>query len=409
MMLLVSIMATAGNWGLIVGKLALALILAAVLIGLFYALFNVVAPRLMLLPTWRKNRDLPVLLAVIMATGSAWATHAVGLSPAMGAFAAGVLLAVSPFAVQIRADTRPLTTLMVTLFFASIGMFGDPMWLLAHWPVVTGIVLAIVVGKSLIIALLARTFGQPWRYAIASALCLAQVGEFSFVLAIIAHSDAVGAALITSTTFHAMVSATILTLLCTPYLVGAAPWVGARCEQVMLRWRRSPCPAGRMPTDHLATASEEASPARPADFDLIVIVGFGPAGQRVAEGLMDSHQKQIVTVDLNPDNIEIAHRYGLKAHLGDATQREILEHAGIYKARVFVVTVPDHTTTRHVIHLVRDLAPDAFIVARCRYHVLHWELLAAGAHEVVDEEDQLGRRLAAQVRKHVGKPDDTLD
>ncbi len=76
MMLLVSIMATGGNWGLIVGKLALALILAAVLIGLFYVLFNVVAPRLMLLPTWRKNRDLPVLLAVIMATGSAWATHA---------------------------------------------------------------------------------------------------------------------------------------------------------------------------------------------------------------------------------------------------------------------------------------------------------------------------------------------
>ena len=413
MMLLVSIMATGGNWVLIVGKLTLALIGSAILIGLFYALFNVVAPRLMLLPTWRKNRDLPVLLAVIMATGSAWATHAVGLSPAMGAFAAGVLLAVSPFAIQIRADTRPLTTLMVTLFFASIGMFGDPMWLLAHWPVVTGIVLAIVVGKSLIIALLARTFGQPWRYAIASALCLAQVGEFSFVLAIIAHSDAVGTALITSTTFHAMVSATVLTLLCTPNLVGAAPWVGARCEHLMLRWRRSLRPTaaipGRMPTDDLPTASEKASPGSSANFDLIVIVGFGPAGQRVAEGLMDSHQKQIVAVDLNPDNIEIAQRYGLKAHLGDATQREILEHAGIYKARVFVVTVPDHTTTRHLIHLVRDLAPDAFIVARCRYHVLHWELLNAGAHEVVDEEDQLGRRLAAQVRKHVGKPDDTLD
>ncbi len=131
MMLLVSIMATGGNWGLIVGKLALALLLAAVLIGLFYTLFNYVAPRLMLVPTWQKNRDLPVLLAVIMATGSARATHAIGLSPALGAFSAGVLLAVSPFATQIRADTRPLTTVMVTLFFASIGMFGDPVWVLA--------------------------------------------------------------------------------------------------------------------------------------------------------------------------------------------------------------------------------------------------------------------------------------
>jgi len=395
MMLLVSIMATGGGWGLIVGKLALALVLAAVLSGLFFALFNVIAPKLLFLPTWRKNRDLPVLLAVIMATGSAWATHAVGLSPAMGAFAAGVLLAVSPFAIQIRADTGPLTTLMVTLFFASIGMLGDPMWLLDHWPVVTAMVLAIIVGKSLLMAFLARLFGQPWRYAIASALCLAQVGEFSFVLATIAHSDALGSALISSTTFHAIVSTTILTLLCTPYLVGAAPWVGARCDSLLARSRR-------MPPNHLVTASEKTDIKGSTVSDRIVIIGFGPAGQRVAEGLIESHQQQIVAVDLNPDNIEIARRYGLEAHLGDATRREILEHAGIYRARVFVVTVPDHTTTRHLIHLVRDLAPNAFIVARCRYHVLHWELLGAGAHEVVDEEDQLGRRLAAQVRKHVG-------
>ena len=113
-----------------------------------------------------------------------------------------------------------------------------------------------------------------------------------------------------------------------------------------------------------------------------------------------------MAVDLNPNNIEIARRYGLNGHLGDATHRDILEHAGIYRARAVVVTVPDHATTRHLIHLVRDLAPDAFIVARCRYHVLHWELLHAGAHEVVDEEDQLGRRLAAQVRKLVGRADD---
>ncbi len=124
---------------------------------------------------------------------------------------------------------------------------------------------------------------------------------------------------------------------------------------------------------------------------------------------MGSYQQQMVAVDLSPNNIEIARRYGLVAHLGDATHRDILEHAGIYKARAVVVTVPDHATTRHLIHLVRDLAPETFIVARCRYHVLHWELLQAGAHEVVDEEDQLGRRLATQVRKLLGRLDDMAD
>ena len=149
---------------------------------------------------------------------------------------------------------------------------------MAHLLVVFGIVLSIVVGNSLIIALLARTCGQPWRDAIASGLCLAQVGEFSFLLAIIAHSDAVGTPLIKEKTFHAMVSATILTLLCTPYLVGAAPWVGARCERLMMRWRHLLRPAGRTPIDHRATAPEEVSLDSSADSALIVIVGFGPAG-----------------------------------------------------------------------------------------------------------------------------------
>jgi len=414
MMLLVSVMGSGGNWASIIGKLAFALLLAAVLISLFYALFNYVAPRMMLLPTWRRNRDLPVLLAAIMATGSAWATHAIGLSPALGAFWAGVLLAVSPFATQIRADTRPLTTLMVTLFFASIGMFGDPVWVFRHWLIVTGIVLAIVVGKPLIITLLARSFGQPWRYAIASGFCLAQVGEFSFVLATIAQGDAAGTALISSSTFHALVSATIVTLLLTPYFVAAALGAGLRGERLFESWRRI-----LFPSSSAATMAVEGAPEKSfiehrtgeeaGDSGLFLIIGFGPAGQRVAEGLMDAHQEQMVVVDLNPNNIEIAQRYGLKAHRGDATQRDIMEHVGIYQARAVVITVPDHATARHLILLVRDLAPDALIVARCRYHVLHWELLNIGAHEVVDEEDQLGRRLAAQVRKLVGASADSQD
>ena len=411
MMLLVSVMVTGGTWGSIIGKLTLALILAAVLIGLFYVLFNIVAPRLLSLSTWRKNRDLPILLAVIMATGSAWATHTMGLSPALGAFAAGVLLAVSPFATQIRADTRPITILMVTLFFAAIGMFGDPAWLIGHWAIVAGIVLAIIVGKPLIIVLLARAFGQPWRYAIAAALCLAQVGEFSFVLATIAQRNIDGVALLSPTTFRAMVSATIVTLLFTPYFVAAAPWAGIRFEEILFRRRKKQGLARVSPDEPAAKAgskeTDEALNATPSN--LILIIGFGPAGERVAEGLMDSHKPQMVAIDLNTKNIEIARRYGLVAHVGDATQRDILEHAGIYKACAVVVTVPDHAAVRHLIHLVRDLAPDAFIIARCRYHVLRWELLHAGAHEVVDEEDQLGRRLAAQVRKLVPRPDDITD
>ena len=113
--------------GLILWKLTLVLVFAVLLIWCVLFPVQLSSPHgFYYFQPYGKNRDLPVLLAFIMATGSAWATHAVGLSPALGAFAAGALLAVSPFSTQIRADMRPLTTLMVTLFFASIGMFGDP-------------------------------------------------------------------------------------------------------------------------------------------------------------------------------------------------------------------------------------------------------------------------------------------
>jgi len=323
-----------------------------------------------------------VLLAVILALGCAWAAHQLGLSPALGAFAGGVLLAASPFATQIRADVRPLGTVLVTLFFAAIGMFGDPAWLLLNLPLVCGVVLALALGKAALVAALARASGLSLGHAVATGMCLAQIGEFSFVLATIAQTPVDGVALMQPSTFRVMVSATILSLLLTPYLIAAAPRVGS--------W--------------IARAFASAAPAAPrgdspagATRDSILIIGFGPAGQRVAEGLLSRTQTGIVVVDLNQKNVELATSYGLGGVWGDATQNEVLEHAGVLRARVVVIALPDHNATRQLITLVRDLTQDAKIIVRCRYHFRHWELLAAGAHEVVDEEDRVGRELARRV------------
>jgi CPA2 family monovalent cation:H+ antiporter-2 len=415
MILLVSLMGTGGTASQVLWKLFLALLAAAALLGVFYLLFNVVAPRLLLLPTYRRNRDLPVLLAVIMATGSAWATHAVGLSPALGAFAAGILLATSPFAIQIRADTRPLMTVMVTLFFAAIGMFGAPGWLLVHWKTVTAVVLGILIGKPAIIAILSRVFGQPWREGIAAALCLAQVGEFSFVLATIAQSDFAGVALITPMTFRTMISATIVTLLITPYFVAAAPRVGAIFESGVAKCLQA-LPWGDYGTDKPTLAKENATAeteertdsARSLGSDLVLIIGFGSVGQRVAQGLLDSRRQQLVAIDHNPKRIKTARRYGLKTQLGDATQRDILDHAGINRAQAVVITVCDHVTTRHLIHLIRDLSPETLILARCQHHIHYFELLYSGAHKVVDEENEVGQRLALHLGELLGPVDEAL-
>jgi CPA2 family monovalent cation:H+ antiporter-2 len=236
MMLAVSAMSGGQSLGSVVGKLSLSVLLAVALVGTFYFLFTFVVPRLFKQRVWQLNRDLPILLAMILALGCAWAAYQLNLSPALGAFAGGVLLAVSPLATQIRADVRPLSTVLVTLFFASIGMFGDPRWLLQNGLLVAGLVLAIVAGKPLIIAVLARLFGQPWRYAVATGLCLAQIGEFSFVLATIAQTPVDGVALMSIETFRALVSATIISLLLTPYLVAMAPRAGAWTATFLARF-----------------------------------------------------------------------------------------------------------------------------------------------------------------------------
>jgi len=144
-------------------------------------------------------------------------------------------------------------------------------------------------------------------------------------------------------------------------------------------------------------ATEEAAGAPRRIF----IIGFGPAGQRVAQALLARHRAKIVVIDLNTRNIETASGIGLAAQLGDASHRDVLEHAHVHRAEVIVITVPDPAASRTMIHHCRFLAPDAAIVVRARYHILQWELHLAGATKVVDEEDHVGLRLAAEARKHL--------
>jgi len=147
----------------------------------------------------------------------------------------------------------------------------------------------------------------------------------------------------------------------------------------------------------VAALSAWAPPDASAARDKIFVVGFGPAGQRAAEDLLASHQSQLVVVDINPNNTQIAERYGLTACIGDATQSEILEHAKIQRANLVIITVPTPHVSKRLVHLVRYHAPHAVIFARARYHMHRWQLTHAGAHVVVDEEDRVGHELAARV------------
>ena len=357
---------------------------AALLVAALFVLLNYVMPLLLRAKEAAQNRDLPILLAMVTAVGAAWVSHKLGLSPVLGAFIAGLLLAESPFATQVRADVAPLRTLFVTLFFSSIGMLGNPAWVLEHWALVAAVVAAIVFGKAIVISGVARLFRSSPGHAVATGVCLAQMGEFSIVLAEVARHGQ----LIDGSLFELMVAATIGTLFLTPYLVALAPHLAMA--------------VGRLSTDGPRGLHAVDEAARPSDAKLsghIVIVGFGPAGQRVAEVLMRRHALSPVVIELNAKSADVARTHGLRTYLGDATRAEVLEHVHVAAAAAVVVTVPDRAAARHVIELIRSLSPQTPVIARARYHVYRWELILAGAQVVVDEEEEVGLRIASAVRK----------
>ena len=379
-LVIMSALSAGGGIGAMSKSIGMSLLYGAGMVVAFYIVLVLVIPRLLNARQLARNRELPVLLAVVVGLGSTLIAHELKLSPALGAFVAGMILGESKFAVSIRSDVSSLKTLLVTLFFASIGMLGNPMWAGSNWYLVLGAAALILIGKAAIV------FGVFWLMqgtrgvAIATGLCIAQVGEFSFVLAELARQGE----LIDAEIFKLIVASTIVTLIATPYLVALAPKAATMIERWGKRRGKAETPAEGQPTH---------GPESP-----IVIVGFGPAGQRVALALLNSHRDHMVVVDANPRNTRNAEGMGLATQIGNATQIDVLEHAGVGHAAGVIVTLPDVDACRQIVELARQLNPSVTVVARARYHVFRWELELAGAH-VVDEEDQLGLRLAAETRK----------
>ena len=375
LVLLVTVLSQGGSAGEIALHLGKTIGGAVILVAAFYLLFYHLVPRLLMAQGLFANRELVVLLAIIIALGSIWVAHALGLSPALGAFLAGMLLAESPFATQIRSDIVSIRTLFVTLFFTSVGMLADPSWLVQHLQeVLIGLLLVFGI-KTLIIYAIARFFNNRPVHALATGFTLSQVGEFSFVLAAAAFEGA----LINADQFAIVVSITILSLLLAPYtVVNAEKWA----LFILTRLFRS----------KLQYSGETPMNLQPDQMH-VLIIGFGPAGQEVAQALK-SHNVDSHVIELNPHTAAKAGQMDLHVHIGDATSSDMMNHIGAQAICAAVITLPDPKTCRDVIANLKLLLPGIPILTRSRYHRYTMDLKNRGATIVVDEESTVGQTLA---------------
>ena len=328
----------------------------------------------------RRNRDFAIVTAIITCLSAAWGSHSLGLSPALGAFVAGVLLARVSISRQIRADTGALRAVFLTLFFASVGMLANVRELIE--PEILKSMLAIL-GVGLVLKIVIAWFairvtGGHRRVALASALCLAQFGEFSFVIG----TEALGSGIIDAPMFQAAIGASLVSLFAAPLLVAKAVPISTGIEALLVRvhvWKRI-APPETTPRDEISGHA--------------IVVGYGPAGEEVANTAALAGIVPLV-IDMNPRLVAAAREAGYHAEHGDAAQQEILAHAVAERAAALVMTLPEPQIAMATISQFRALNADAIIVARGRYSRFVEAMREAGADHVISEETTAGTLLGA--------------
>ncbi|MCB0353544.1 MAG: cation:proton antiporter [Bdellovibrionales bacterium] len=350
------------------------LLIVGLAVGL-YLFVNIVAVRLLAPFAIERNRELAILFGIALGLGSTWLAHEAKLSPALGAFLAGMFLGSSPFATQIRADISPLKVLLLTLFFGAAGMVADPRWMVLHFGQVLAATTGVMLVKTVILAVILWSLRRPLSTALSTGITLSQVGEFSFVLGITAFETG----LFSEHAHLLTVSVAILSLFATPLLIHYAPLLGMRIAE----W------TGLGAIDTSDSVEEGIFPE-------MVVIGFGPSGEAVAAAHCD-FGRQLLVIDLNQAAKARAQKSGYSVMIGDAALLEVMEHAHLENVKLVVVTIPHPESAQRAISHIRAISPNAQIVARARFHLEANRLEAAGAHVVISDEEQVGSALALEV------------
>ena len=355
-------------------------------LGLLFA-SRFLLPRLFHEVAASRSAELFVLLALVIVLLTAWLTHLLGLSPALGAFLAGMLLGESHYRHQIEADIRPFRDILLGLFFVSIGMLIDLQLFVHDGFLILGLTLALMLVKGAVVAILVKLRGSDGETAWRSGLALAQGGEFCFALMAQMQLNS----LIPPEFAAYLLAATFCSMLLTPLLLRAAPRIAASLHRQSYE---------EAELEEIATQNAELH-------GHVVMCGYGRVGQSIGRFLRSEH-KDFVALDYDPDRIEEAANADSCVHYGDARRGDLLRAVGLDRARLLVIAVDNTEVAMCVLKEARLITLEVPILVRTRDDSQLTELKTAGATEVVPELLESSLMLASHALILLGLSEKTV-
>jgi CPA2 family monovalent cation:H+ antiporter-2 len=339
-----------------------------------------------------RSRELFILTIILIGFGTAWITSQVGLSLALGAFIAGLAISESEYSHQALGDIIPFRDAFMSLFFISVGMLLDPSVFFRQPVLVLSLIVTIILIKTIITFGTALSLGLPMRVAVITGLSLAQIGEFSFVLSL----EGVKHGLLAPNLYQVFLAASVATMALTPLCIKISGPVADRLVRSL---------------PNRLTRGKGTLAARENDLTLddhVIIVGYGLNGRNLSRALKHLKVPQAV-IETNPFTVSAEKKRGNLIIFGDGSNREILDHAQIAKARIIVVAISDAAAARRIAALAREMNPSIYIIVRTRYIAEVEPLYRLGVNEVIPEEFETSVEILSRVLRKFLLPEDDIE
>ena len=348
-------------------------------------------PRFLKLVIRMNNREILAMTVIFVVIGTAYLSFWFGLSLGMGAFLAGMVISESEYVHEIAAQILPFRDVFNGVSYISVGMLLQLPFLFQNFTMVFVMVAGVALIKAVSAGWTIRALGYPWRVAVITGLGLVQIGEFSFLLI----SQGYRETLLNPTQYQYLLAITVLTMMATPFLMGAAPAIARRWEQLVVRGHE------------FKETGEEAAIRKVGLENHVIIAGYGMNGKNLARVLKTTRLPYVV-VDLNDVQVREGRAAGEPMFYGDVHRPEILERLGIGQARILVLAISDPMATRRAVAIARRSNPDIFILVRTRLVADVDDLIALGANAVIPEEFETSVEIFARVLGEFHVPDHVI-